>query len=78
MTSKYGYFSEQEYIPPVALEGGKRRGSQQHKENATRPFRPVSGDHLGKVRCLQCQDAERSLCSAPSVYSKVVNRCAGE
>ena len=78
MTSKYGFFSEQDYIPPVALEGGKRSGSQQHKENASRPFRPVSGNHLGNVRGLQCQDAERSLCFAPSVYSEVVNQFAGE
>ena len=49
MTSKYGFFAEQEYIPPIAHQAIKRGVRKEAKENALRPFRLVSKDHSGKV-----------------------------
>ena len=50
MTSKYGFFAEEEYIPPFARQTTRRDAVEGVKGGSLRPFRPVSSHHTGKVR----------------------------
>ncbi len=50
MTSKYGHFAELEYIPPIRQQAKREKAGEKVEANSLRPFRPVSGDHTGKVK----------------------------
>ena len=55
MTNKYGFFADHEYIPPIASQAVNRKAREGVKANYVRPFRPVSGDHSGKVSIVRAR-----------------------
>ena len=57
MVSKYGFFSEQAYIPSTAALVKRKGVKKQSQDTATRSFRPISGHHTGKVMAV-CETDE--------------------
>ena len=57
MVSKYGFFSEQAYIPSTAALLKRKGVRKQSQDTAARTFRPISAHHTGKVMAV-CETDE--------------------